>query len=285
MTAARPPSDDPSGLGLSYDQLTAVAARALGHEARDDAGTGGLALPPDSTSLAEAREMVARAIRRFVAEKVDWTFLSQTLSVTFAPEGDGPLNVSADAARYRMPWWFGGKTESDFYYTTASAPALSIRIVEPREIAAAQAAVSGAGDPLAVAFRRLAQSATGGAAAWEAVFDPAPSRALTVECQARAYPRAMVSGDDCFFAGLEFNNALERLVELECAERKAEMDLIPLKNAVYERALEQAKQIDNASKPRRAGRLTRVMTLDRDSDDERPNIGATGYLDGVRISN
>lgn len=244
---------NPNDTGVLYGYLLGVAGRELGDSTLD--GNGEIAPPEDTDLLAQARVVVRRAVRRIVSERA-WEWLFQTVTVSLVATA-GADNIAADAARYRMPFWFNGVSREDFVYSGATAPLVRIEHVGPNVLANLQQRPS-TGDPWAFAFRRLTASASQQPAGWELVCYPTPSTARTITFTAKAFPDLMSDEGHRFLAGSEYDRLIESAVLLEAAI-EGRPDMIEMRRGEYADALRNAMNSNAETRPRMGGELSPVM--------------------------
>lgn len=233
-------------VGLTFRDLILRVSETLGTPAFD--ANGALTLPTGYT-LDRCKRIVNDAWRDFLAsnnEGVGWRFLDQMLSLTFAPNGDGPMNIEGDPARYRLPGWYCDVPKRRWQYVEQSLHS-EVRWASEEQIMGRRARNPDyTGYPELVCARRIPESVSK-QVGYEAIFWPAPTEAEVIQTTARAQPYEMTETDtsEAHFAGREYDFAV-----LACCRAHAEVERYAKKGALWEMwemgALPQAKALNLA---------------------------------------
>lgn len=266
-----PNTNDPGGLGLTYKQLLLTASRELECEFEDDDGEP--IVPPLDSARGELRRcetVVARAVRRLVGERPDWSWMRQVYS----------MDLVADTEAYDMPWYFGGMAYGPWIYT-GEGPASTIAVKPMTVVDRARAGTTGltSGEPVMCGFRVKDRSTVGDQqpTRWEVVFNPVPSQAQTIEIAVRAYPERMTDLGHRFIGGEEVNAALEAAVQVEALLELRKFELLSVRADNYKKLLDNVTAIENAGRARNVGRLVQTVgPVSRDNEPTRSNY--TGPL-------
>lgn len=215
-----------------------------------DYASGVPALPDDTNGLALIRSFVNRGYAHFLRDDPNWSFLVQTISVTFDPDGTGPYNVDGDAARYRLPGWVSSRGLNDYVYSPTAGVVSAIKPRAITEIKRLQQGSSSAGYPrlFAEEFVPSVDATPSRPVMPTVVFYPTPTVVRTVSNQYRVSKFVMDADEDLPVCGPEHQDAvLDAAVWLWARHDKEETDpaAVQLALAAYERSLAQSKAIDN----------------------------------------
>lgn len=152
-------------------------------------------LPSDPHDLDKLKRCLNNGYRSFFNAWPHWRFAEMAHEITFAPDGDGPTNLDADGARYRLPSTIAGNPVGDWTYLGTTTPLSCVMRTDHQSIERMQQiGDTSTGDPRYCAVRpvKTKDQPTGDPTACEAVFYPAPNRALTVRATFRVRPPKLV---------------------------------------------------------------------------------------------
>ena len=239
-------SDPEPTLRLTFEDMILEVAESLG--VNDvDGSTGVSVIPTDAHDLEMVKRLVNHGYRRFYNAYAEWNWTNQPFSITFNPDGDGPLNVDGANWRYLMPAGFHGNILTPFTYDNNSGR-LSINDTREDLIRQRYAVSEDAGYPSEWAIRPLGGDDR---RRWEVIFWPQPTAADVVTARIRIYPNRLIELTDVPNAGQQFDEAILAAALAE-AERRRD-DNQGIEEAKYGDAIKKAMLLDRSSAPRNLG--------------------------------
>ncbi len=168
---------EPTGT-YTFPKLMTEVARTIG-VAFYGASGGEAAMPPvhERHDFELVRDIVNGGVKLFIGTPPDngWHWRKRLHSVTFDPDGTGPLNIDSDPARYYLPQDFGGVVAGKIQYAAGTAHGSRIEWCNESRIRQRRATTVQTGYPVLAAVRPYNYRR------YELVVDPQPAAADTVE--------------------------------------------------------------------------------------------------------
>lgn len=242
---------------------------------------GALALPDDVSDLETIKRFVNDGYREFMRSDPDWSFLVQTVSITFAPDGDGPDNYDRDPSKYRLPGWVSSRGLGDFEYSEGSGLYASAKPRSIADINRMRQTQATAGYPYLYAeeFVPTRDKPPARRVAPIVVFYPTPSAVYTVRNQYRVTTFAMDADEDVPVCGPEHDDAV--LAAALWRWERHDKPGMPQEAAAlgaWNRALEQSRAIDDKRRGEPLGQMVRTCDDDvRDIEDHSVPLYIEGY--------
>ena len=164
-------------LGLTYNDFILEVA-LLGGLAYYGANSDEEAqIPVDAHDLSQCKRIVNNALRMFIARSPadGWQWQKQRTRITFAPDGDGILNVDGRPDRYLLPVGFNGQHSGPITYDTDTNNIPYIVWVSEATLRQYRSSTTYTGEPKWAAIRTSPLPGR-----WELIVYPLPSRADTI---------------------------------------------------------------------------------------------------------
>lgn len=200
-----------------------------------------LALSPvgtlSSTDSERVNRVVTEALTEYVAARHDWSWLSQSMTITLTP-GTGT---------YILPWYYSALTQI-VYAASSDSPCLSIKLVDPATMDRLCRDTTASGDPVYATVDPGPESGR-----WSIRLWPTPSSVRTMTVRFRASVRRPANDDDSFFAGPAYDAMI--LAACRYAARVDRRIEEPRDAERYARAMSDAIAIDDQARPRLVGTL------------------------------
>lgn len=245
--------------GYTVGEIAVRAGRRFGMTNEQDRAVTGY--PIDRQYQDQLMEAVNSGYRRFIRDYDRWRWLRAHVQITLMPEGDGPLNINADSARYRLPPGIESSPIEDWTYITSGSDGTKLRSCDfdlIRRQYATTTALSGRPYLAAVAPLRDYQNQSDGdqdSTAWQLIVYPRPTEQLTIEARFAVHPPELVKLEDRHMAGAFHDMTIISAVQYELALMDETMNAGVLGGylAEYQRSLAASIKIDEKNGPRYLG--------------------------------
>ncbi|MCW5776530.1 MAG: hypothetical protein KIS87_08840 [Phycisphaeraceae bacterium] len=193
-------------------------------------------LPANPETLRQLRAAVNEGLRYFVSVNPKWTRLREGVLLTFFPNGDGPLNIDRDPARYALPPYVRSRPLRAWTYTDGISSQRTVADASWDVVRQHMAAVTRtSGTPLLAACKPIgARQSHGDTGGWEAIFYPAPSSPFTVEAPFRVATPDMQDLDERHPFGEDHDLAILKCA-VEALRRRDDADPEGWQRAVQDR--------------------------------------------------
>jgi len=264
---------------MSFEDLILNCAERWG---KADQSGSVPALPTNEADLALIKRKINDGYRAFLASNPKWRFAEQDVTILFYPNGDGPLNIEADAGRYRMPEFIGSTPLGDWTFAGDSTPRSRV-VTMDYDIVRKHLDIGGSstGVPCYAGVGPMKSTDKEQPRIWEAVFFPRPSQTWTCSARFRVTSHKLVNLTDRHIAGGEHDETLIRFCDWEWFGDDAEDQSISDKYAGRRNeALMRSIALDREMSGRRHGKVTNLGNGQPDAW-KRP-LGSITY-DGVPI--
>ncbi len=206
-------------------------------------------IPTNAHDLSQCKRIVNNALRMFIAQSPadGWQWIKKRTRITFAPNGDGPLNVDRNPDRYLLPVGFCGSFSGPITYDSNTNNIPYIEWVSEATLRQYRSSTTYTGDPKWAAIRQGAQDGR-----WELMVYPYPSQAYTVVFNWAQTRNKMVNVTDTAPMGALFDDDF-----LAACFARAEMEFENVDGGYVETwqntNLPNAQKLDGQSTPRRLG--------------------------------
>lgn len=167
-------------------------------------GTGAISLPTDAHDLDKLKRYVNRGYDLFLRANPKWSFSRVPVDLLLYPEGDGPLNVSGEAWRYRLPGYVTSQPINSWVFTDESVVRPWVQSVASEVVMRLRQGSGTSSDTPTHAACRPFQSGDrvgGQTRGWEVIFYPTPSTAVNMQATFRVTRHDLVHLDDRHVCG------------------------------------------------------------------------------------
>lgn len=239
----------------------------------DDAGDNRARPPADRNRLDRVKRAVNGGLGLMGLEH-DWNVLKRPVELVMNPDGDGPLNIDGDAARYRLPEWGSGAPQGSWVITGGTVQGgLRLATTSLDRVISAAAMYTAGGIP---AMAAVVPHAFPGAErpVWELRVAPAPDAAYTMTIAFRRQAGTLVDDAERHPFGAEhdrtvFCYAMRKATETDMPEAHAQW------TAEAAAALAHSRRIDGQLTPATLGQGPKTV-VQTEADGGRWNLGAYG---------
>lgn len=229
-------------------------------------GTSEAALPTDAETLRRLESCVREALSLFLRSDKNWSFMFETVSITFDPSGQSEFCVGGDAGIYLLPAFVTSGPVGNWRYADSRTRLSEITTRSWQEVMRYRNRYINRGLPRYSGFKALepAEQAGLSRSGMKVNFWPIPAQAYTIEAEFRVSVPKVIDLADRHPCGADHDDTILKWAEEVWREMdETDSELYLRVKAARLAALEQSQALDSTKRTRRHGPKRLLSGADR----------------------